>query len=84
MAVVLLPPRGEIDARSIRREARRGIGYSQQAFANMLGIRVKTLRNWEQRRRQPTGAARVLLWIMARDPWIVFDVMHDQHRTPLA
>jgi len=81
---VALPLSGEIDARWIRTTARHGIGYSQQSFANMLGVPVKTLRNWEQRRRKPTGAARMLLAIAARDSWIVFDVMNDQHRTPVA
>jgi putative transcriptional regulator len=61
---------------------RGGIGATQEAFASAIGVPVKTLRNWEQRKRNPTGPARVLLSLVARDPWIVFDVMNDQHRTP--
>ena len=44
---------------------------SQNKFAALLGISVKTLHNWEQGRRKPTGAARVLLRVAARHPEIV-------------
>jgi len=84
LARVIAPARGQIDARSIRLSTRGGIGCTQRSFAAILGVPVKTLRNWEQGRRQPTGPARVLLSLVARDPWIVFDVMNDQHRTPAA
>jgi putative transcriptional regulator len=60
------------------------LGCTQQVFADAIGVPVKTLRNWEQRRREPTGPARVLLGLIERDPWIVFDVMNGQHRTPAA
>jgi putative transcriptional regulator len=72
-----------LDVRSIRLSAR-GIGATQRSFASAIGVSVKTLRNWEQRCRKPTGPARVLLSLVARDPWIVFDVTNDQHRAPLA
>lgn len=49
-------------------EARRKLGLSQNQFANLLGISVQTLRNWEQGWRKPTGAARVLLRIAAMNP----------------
>ena len=39
---------------------------SQIKFAELLGISVKTLHNWEQGRRKPTGAARVLLRAASR------------------
>ncbi len=39
---------------------------SQTQFAELLGISVKTLHNWEQGRRKPTGAARVLLRVASR------------------
>lgn len=47
------------------------LGLSQPAFADLLGISVATLRNWEQGRRQPTGAAEILLRIAAKHPTIV-------------
>src|SRR3954451_10405892 len=48
---------------------------SQPEFAAMLGISVKTLRNWEQGRRKPEGPARVLLQVVARHPEAVWDVV---------
>ena len=46
---------------------------SQNKFAALLGISVKTLHNWEQGRRKPTGAARVLLRVAARHPEVVLE-----------
>jgi putative transcriptional regulator len=50
-------------------------GLSQVEFASMLGISVATLRNWEQGRRAPEGAARVLLQVAAKHPDAVWDVV---------
>jgi hypothetical protein len=46
------PARSTIDARTIRLNSR-GVGSTQDAFAKAIGVSVKTLRNWEQRRREP-------------------------------
>ena len=48
---------------------------SQSEFAHMLGNSVDTLQNWEQGRRQPTGAARVLLRVAARHPEVVLEAV---------
>lgn len=48
---------------------------SQREFAALLGISVKTLQNWEQGRRSPHGAARVLLQVAAKHPAAVWDVV---------
>ena len=48
---------------------------SQTEFAALLGISVKTLQNWEQGRRRPRGAARVLLQVAAKHPEAVWDVV---------
>ena len=37
------------------------MGLSQRVFAKLVGVSVKTLQNWEQGRRQPSGPAAVLL-----------------------
>ena len=50
---------------------RRFVGLTQQQFAEALGISVHTLRNWEQGRRHPEGAAVALLRIAARHPRII-------------
>ena len=44
---------------------------TQNQFAELLGISVKTLHNWEPGRRRPTGAARVLLRVASRHPKLV-------------
>ena len=46
---------------------------TQNKFAELLGISVKTLHNWEQGRRKPTGAARVLLRVASRHPELVLE-----------
>ena len=50
---------------------------SQADFAKMLGISIKTLQNWEQGRRSPHGAARVLLNVAAKYPDAVIDVVQQ-------
>ena len=62
------PPRfGPSDGVDVR--AVRGLtGLSQAKFAELLGIELATLRNWEQGRRDPTGPARALLRAIHRDP----------------
>ena len=54
--------------------ARARLGLSQSRFASLLGISANTLKNWEQGRRQPTGAAKVLLRVAVRHPQAVLDV----------
>ena len=59
-------------------EIRRHIGLSQEKFAQLLGVSVATLRNWEQGRRKPDGAARVLLCVAAKHPQIVLETVHGK------
>jgi putative transcriptional regulator len=47
---------------------------SQPKFAALLGINVSTLQNWEQKRRQPEGPARVLLRVAAAHPEAILSV----------
>lgn len=51
--------------------ARAGVGLSQSAFAQLLGVSVRTLQDWEAGRREPSGAAQTLLRIAAQHPRIV-------------
>jgi putative transcriptional regulator len=51
---------------------------TQEQFAAMLGISVRTLRNWEQGRRAPEGPARVLLQVAARHPEAVLDTVRSK------
>ncbi|NJK93177.1 MAG: helix-turn-helix domain-containing protein [Blastochloris sp.] len=56
-------------------EARSSLGLSQNDFARLMGVSVDTLQNWEQGRRKPAGAARVLLRIAAKHPEAVLEVV---------
>ena len=61
------------DVRAIREQ----YGLTQDKFASLIGISVKTLQNWEQGRRKPEGAARVLLQVAAKHPEAVLDVVGE-------
>ena len=56
---------------------RENYNLSQSQFASLFGISIKTLQNWEQGRRSPRGAARVLLQVAARHPEIVWDTVQE-------
>ncbi len=51
-------------------------GLSQSKFAALLGISIKTLRNWEKGRRKPQGSARILLQVADKHPEALLDVVH--------
>lgn len=65
-AVVNVPPVAEI---------REQLGLSQSEFASLLGVSVRTLQDWEQGRRVPSGAARTLLLVAERNPKAVLEVI---------
>lgn len=58
------------------KEIRERAGKSQKDFAAMIGVSLGTLRNWEQGRRYPEGAALTLLKIVAADPAYVAKILH--------
>lgn len=49
-------------------------GLSQSRFAKLLGVSVRTLQEWEQGRRAPSGAARTLLLIAQKNPRVLLEV----------
>lgn len=49
-------------------------GLSQSRFAQLLGVSVRTLQDWEQGRRAPSGAARTLLMVAQKNPKALVDV----------
>ena len=56
---------------------RRRLHVSQAQFAHLIGVSAATLRNWEQGRTYPEGAARALLKIAARRPDAVLEALRS-------
>ena len=78
--------RGETEASRIHefpepdiKAIREGIGYSQSKFAALIGVNIRTLQNWEQGHRHPTGPAKVLLRLVQADPTLVVKNLHVNH-----
>ena len=57
--------------------ARMKSGLSQADFARLLGVSVRTLQDWEQGRRQPSGAARTLITIAEQRPKMLKQVFKN-------
>jgi DNA-binding transcriptional regulator YiaG len=58
------------------RQLREQVGLSQSEFAQMMRVSVKTLQNWEQHRRNPTGPAAALLKIVSTSPELAMRSLH--------
>lgn len=56
-------------------ETRARMGMSQVEFARLLGVSVRTLQEWEQERRAPSGPARTLLTIAHKNPQALLDAV---------
>jgi putative transcriptional regulator len=55
------------------------IGFSQSKFASLIGVSMRTIQNWEQGHRHPTGPAKVLLRLVKADPESVFKNLHRNY-----
>jgi len=53
------------------------IGMTQNKFATLIGVSQRTIENWEQGRRTPTGSARALLKIVDADPESALRTLHS-------
>lgn len=58
---------------------REKLGFSQSKFAALIAVNVRTLQNWEQGHRQPTGPAKVLLRLVETAPEWVIENLHANH-----
>jgi putative transcriptional regulator len=56
---------------------RKKAGLTQSQFAALIGVSQRTLENWEQGRRRPTGPANVLLRIFDADPVQTVKILHQ-------
>jgi putative transcriptional regulator len=56
------------DAARYVRRVRRRLGFSQSEFAERIDVSLNTIRNWEQGKRCPTGAAKALLKVLDKAP----------------
>lgn len=50
---------------------REGTGLSQSQFATLIGVSVRTLQDWEQGRRTPSGPAKMLLRVAEKNPKVL-------------
>ena len=55
-------------------EARQKTGLSQNNFATLLGVSVRTLQEWEQGRREPSKAAQTLIKVANKHPQALLDI----------
>ncbi|WP_310644867.1 helix-turn-helix domain-containing protein [Burkholderia cenocepacia] len=54
--------------------ARAKVGMSQSEFATLFGVSLRTYQDWEQGRRNPTGAAQTLLRVAIQHPEVLQDL----------
>ena len=65
-----------MDGAKFARRVRRRLGFSQSEFANRIGVSLDTIRNWEQGKRCPTGAAKALLKVLDKAPEAALAALH--------
>jgi putative transcriptional regulator len=65
-----------LDAAKFARRVRRRLGFSQAEFAERIDVSLDTIRNWEQGKRCPTGAAKALLKILDKAPEAALAALH--------
>jgi len=63
-----------VDVKAIRSK----LGLTQEEFAQ-FGFSVRAIQNWENNKRKPEGAARVLLYVISHHPEIVLDTLRGEH-----
>lgn len=56
------------DTAKFARRVRKRLGLSQAEFSQRIDVSLDTIRNWEQGKRCPTGAAKALLKVLDKAP----------------
>jgi len=67
----------EIKAPEIK-AVREKLNVSQNEFALLIGVSVRTLQNWEQGRRTPEGPAKALLRVASKNPGAVLEALYAE------
>ncbi|MFZ2739621.1 MAG: helix-turn-helix domain-containing protein [Burkholderiaceae bacterium] len=65
-----------LDAAKFARRVRRRLGFTQAEFAERIDVSLDTIRNWEQGKRCPTGAAKALLKVLDKVPEAALTALH--------
>ena len=63
----------EVDVQAIRKE----LNLSRPKFAERFGLDARAVQDWEQGRRRPDKAARVLLRVIERLPEVVEEAVRS-------
>lgn len=64
------------DAAKFARRVRKRLGLSQAEFSECIDVSLETIRNWEQGKRSPTGAAKALLKVLDKAPEAALAALH--------
>jgi putative transcriptional regulator len=64
------------DAARFVRRVRKRLGLTQSEFSRRIDVSLDTIRNWEQGKRRPTGAAKALLKVLDRAPEVALSALH--------
>jgi putative transcriptional regulator len=64
------------DAAKFAKRVRIRLGLSQAEFSQRIDVSLETIRNWEQGKRSPTGAARALLKVLDKAPEVALLALH--------
>lgn len=65
-----------LEAAKFARRVRRRLGFSQAEFAECIDVSLDTIRNWEQGKHCPTGAAKALLKVLDKAPEAALAALH--------
>ena len=63
------------DAARFARRVRKRLGLTQAEFSRQIGVSLDTIRNWEQGKRRPTGAAKALLKVLDKAPEVALSAL---------
>lgn len=63
------------DAARYARRVRKRLGLTQREFSRRIDVSLDTIRNWEQGKRRPTGAAKALLKVLDKAPEVALSAL---------